>query len=280
MCKNYNKEIQKKPPSRRWIGHRRATRLSSPAGCSRARSALKHCKHLLCIHTFAFYSIVISCHHIVISRLLQAGHVRDRHWNIVTFFMHTHICFLTVLSSVVISCHHIVISRLLQAGHVRNRHWNKMDFLFFAKVQNRQHSAVLRDFAPSTWFLDVRQAEGRLDGGEGGEGWDEDEHNTGRPTHQDQDQDKVRRRIRTLVVLPIRIRCRSWTGSGPGHWMSSPSESLVWSRLISWTLFSLPLITHRTLRTEQDIDLRIAWATWPLPIAHAVTFFLKVKSDF
>ena len=46
----------------------------------------------------------------------------------------------------------------------------KMDFFFFALVQNRQHSAVLIDFAPSTWFLDVGQAEGRLDGGEGGEG--------------------------------------------------------------------------------------------------------------
>ena len=34
-------EIQKKLPSQRWNGHRRATRLSSPAGWSRARSELK-----------------------------------------------------------------------------------------------------------------------------------------------------------------------------------------------------------------------------------------------
>ena len=71
-----------------------------------------------------------------------------------------------------------------------------------------------RKEAAPTRFLDVRETERRLNGGEGGQGRGEDEDNTGCPPHQDQDQDRVRRRIRTLDVLPIR---NLGSRSGPGQ---------------------------------------------------------------
>ena len=94
--------------------------------------------------------------------------------------------------------------RPLQARHVRDRHCKEKGF---SKHQNTD------SFGKPTWFLDVGQAEGGLDGGEGGEGRGEDQHNTGCPTHQDQDQDQVdriSRRISGLVILPI-------SGAGAGQ---------------------------------------------------------------
>ena len=70
-------EIQKKLPSQRWNGHRRATRLSSPAGWSRARSELKNIFFYTVLSSYCHLSSSY-CHHIVII-LSSYCHVRDRH---------------------------------------------------------------------------------------------------------------------------------------------------------------------------------------------------------